>query len=180
MSHQAIIRLSFFPEVESVIAAWTSCPYKHVDGKANPDTKTLSGPGSMNDMSQGVFFNAMSYAVTGTRSYSQKTVSFLETFFLEKDTAMTPNVNFGQIVRGLGPEHRVGTFTGVLDMRGMIKVANAILTLKAAKSPDWNAQKDTAMKLWLRQYLGWLESSPIAKKTASSAKYVSLGCRGYL
>ena len=153
-----------------VIEAWTSCPYKHIDGKANPDTKTLSGPNSMNEMSQAVFFNAMSYAITGTRSYSQKAVSFLEAFFLEKDTAMTPNVNFGQIVRGVGPEHRVGTFTGVLDMRGMIKVANAILALKEAKSPDWDAQKDAAMKLWLRQYIGWLESSPISKKTASSAK----------
>ena len=127
-------------------------------------------------MSQAVFFNTMSYAVTGTRSYSQKAASFLETFFLEEDTAMTPNVNFGQIVRGTGPEHRVGTFTGVLDMRGMIKVANAILALKVANSPDWDAQKDAKMKLWLRQYIGWLESSPIAKKTASSAKSVSTRC----
>ena len=87
---------------------------------------------------------------------------------------MTPNVNFGQIVRGVGPEHRVGTFTGVLDMRGMVKVANAILALKAANNPDWDAQKDARMKLWLKQYIGWLESSPIAKKTASSAKQVSL------
>ena len=150
--------------------AWTSCPYKHIDGKANPDIKTLSGPNNTNDMSQAVFFNAMSYVVTGTGSYSQKAVSFLEAFFLEEDTAMTPNVNFGQIVRGIGPEHRVGTFTGVLDMRGMIKVANAILALKAAKSPDWDVQRDAKMKLWLKQYIGWLESSPIAKKTASSAK----------
>ena len=124
----------------------------------------------MNDMSQAVFFNAMSYALTGTRSHSQKAVSFLEAFFMEENTAMAPNVDFGQIVRGLGPEHRVGTFTGVLDMRGMIKVANTILALKAAKSPDWDVQKDAKMKLWLKQYIGWLESSSIAKKTASSAK----------
>lgn len=124
----------------------------------------------MNDMSHGVFFNAMSYALTGTQSYSQKVASFLQAFFLEEDTAMTPNVNFGQIVRGIGPEHRVGTFTGVLDMRGMVKVANAILALKAARSPDWDVEKDAKMKLWLKQYIGWLESSPITKKTASSAK----------
>ena len=153
-----------------VTVAWTSCPYKHIDGKANPDTKTLSGPNNMNDMSQAVFFNAMAYAVTGTRSYSQNVASFLQTFFLEENTAMTPNVNFGQIVRGTGPEHRVGTFTGVLDMRGMIKVANAILALKIANSQDWDTQKDAKMKIWLKQYIGWLESSPIAKKTASSAK----------
>jgi len=132
--------------------------------------KTLPGPDNMNNMSQAVFFNGMSYAVTGTRSYSQKVASFLEVFFLEDDTAMAPNVAFGQIVRGKGSENRVGTFTGVLDMRGMIKVANAILALRAAKSPDWDAQKDAKMKLWLRQYIRWLESNPIAKKTASSAK----------
>jgi hypothetical protein len=92
---------------------------------------------------------------------------------------MTANVNYGQVVRGIGPEHQKGTFTGVLDMRGMVKVANAILALKTAQSPDWDAKRDGALKAWVKEYTNWLETNPIAKKTASSAKFV-LYCLRYL
>lgn len=85
---------------------------------------------------------------------------------------MTPNINYGQVVRGVGAEHQKGTFTGVLDMRGMIKVVNAILALKVSKSPDWTLQRDQAMKTWMARYVNWLETSEIAQKTAKSAKYV--------
>jgi hydroxymethylpyrimidine/phosphomethylpyrimidine kinase len=132
----------------------------------------LAGPNGINDMSQAVFYNALSFAITGTRSYSQKAVSFIDTFFLTKATAMTPNINYGQIIRGIGPEHQVGTFTGVLDTRGMVKVVNAIIALKNAKSPDWDDKKDAAMMAWMTQYVQWLETSSIAKKTSSSAKCV--------
>lgn len=150
-------------------ATWTSCPYINKDGQANPDTRNMSGPNGINDMSQSVLYNAFSYAITGTRSYSQKAVSFIDVFFLSEDTGLNPNVNYGQIVRGIGEEHQVGTFTGVLDMRGMVKVVNAIIALKGAKSPDWNAKRDEAMKKWMAQYVQWLETSPIANKTSNSA-----------
>ena len=67
-----------------------------------------------------------------------------------------------QIVRGIGSECRVGTFTGVL-----VKVT--ILTLKAT---DWDPQKGAKVKLLLREYIGWPESTPIPKDTTASAKLV--------
>jgi Alginate lyase len=132
----------------------------------------MAGPNGMNDMSQAVLYNALSYAITGTRSYSQRAVSFIDAFFLTKATALTPNINYGQIVRGIGPEHQVGTFTGILDMRGMIKIVNAIMALKGAKSPDWDDGRDAALRDWMTRYVQWLETSPIANKTANSAKCV--------
>jgi hypothetical protein len=126
----------------------------------------------MNGMSQSVIYNAIAYSITGTPGYSENAVSFIDTFFLSEETAMTPHVNFGQIVRGIGPEHRKGTFTGVLDMRGMVKVANAIMALKSSKSPHWDSNRDTAMKVWMAKYVNWLETDDIPKKTAKSAKFV--------
>ena len=168
------IRLLIFSTALIGLSAWTSCPYKNKDGQPNPDTRNSAGPVGMNDMSQAVLYNALSYAITGTPSYSQKAASFVEAFFIAKATAMTPNINYGQIIRGIGPEHQKGTFTGVLDMRGIVKIVNAILALKVAKSPDWDENKDMAMKDWMRQYVQWMETSEIAKKTSNSAKFVDL------
>ncbi|KAJ3538507.1 hypothetical protein NM688_g6514 [Phlebia brevispora] len=100
-------------------ATWTTCPYVVRDGKVNPDTDTLVGPDAVQNMSQSVLYNALAYALQKTSKYSQNVAKFIDTFFLSSTTGMHPNVNFGQMVRGPGKEHQVGTFTGILDLRGM-------------------------------------------------------------
>lgn len=148
-------------------ATWTTCPYAVRDGKVNPDVLTLTGSKSMVHMSQSVLYNAISYVIQGGQSFSQQASSFLDTFFLEPATSINPNVNFGQLVRGPGPKGRIGTFTGILDLRGMVKVVNAIAMLMYAKSPHWTDQKHAAMRNWMGQYRSWLETSSLGKEVAS-------------
>lgn len=61
-------------------------------------------------------------------------------------------------------------------MRGMVKVANAILALKSARSPHWDSKKDAAMKAWMAKYVKWMETDEVPKKTARSAKFVTILC----
>ena len=154
-----------------MLIAWTACRYEVHDGKVNPDVRALPDSPAMVAMSQAVLDNAIAYAMTKTRSYSQNAAKYIDTFFLASSTAMNPNLNFGQLVRGPGKEHQMGTFTGVLDLRGIVKITNAIALLKAAQSQDWTAARDKAMTAWMRSYVSWLESSAIGKETASKAKY---------
>ncbi|PIL32076.1 hypothetical protein GSI_06780 [Ganoderma sinense ZZ0214-1] len=150
-------------------ATWTTCLYEVHDGKVNPDVRSLPDSPAMVTMSQAVLHNAIAYAMMKTRSYSQNAAQFIDTFFLASSTAMNPNLNFGQLVRGPGKEHQMGTFTGVLDLRGIVKITNAIALLKAARSLDWTSARDKAMTDWMRSYVSWLESSAIGKETASKA-----------
>ncbi|KAM5538155.1 hypothetical protein V8D89_008042 [Ganoderma adspersum] len=150
-------------------ATWTTCPYEVHDGKVNPDVRTLPDSPAVVTMSQAVLFNAIAYALTKTKAYSQNAAKFIDTFFLASSTAMNPNLNFGQLVRGPGKEHQMGTFTGVLDLRGVVKITNAIALLKSAGSQDWTSARDKAMVDWMRSYASWLESSAIGKETASKA-----------
>jgi hypothetical protein len=94
----------------------------------------------------------------------------MDTFFLKDTTKMNPNVKFGQIVRGPGEEGSEGTFTGVLDLRGMVKIANAIGVMKAARSPDWNSDVASAMTSWSGKYNDWLATSDIGRMAASRPK----------
>ncbi|KAI0079578.1 chondroitin AC/alginate lyase [Panus rudis PR-1116 ss-1] len=150
-------------------ATWTTCPYVVRDGMRNPDVDLLVGPDYAMSMSQSVLYNALSYALLRSRSSSQNVANFIDTYFLSPSTAMNPNMNFGQLVRGPGKEHQMGTFTGPLDMRGMVKVVNALLVLKTAKSPDWTAGREQAMSTWSKAYLSWLQTSDLGKELAGKA-----------
>ena len=136
----------------------------------NPDVRTLPDSPAAVSMPESVLYNALTYALQKTASASQTAASFLDTFFLAQKTAMAPNLNFGQMVRGPGADHQKGTFTGILDLRAMVKVVNAIQVLKAAGSPDWTAARDQAMVTWVKAYLNWLQTSDLGKQVASKAK----------
>lgn len=121
-------------------------------------------------MSQSVFYNAIAYALKKSGSNSQSVVQAIDAFFLSSTTGMNPNVNFGQLVRGPGKAHQIGTFTGILDMRGFVKVANGVQLMRSTKSPDWTAAREQALTNWMKTYTGWLQNSDIGKSTASKAK----------
>lgn len=83
---------------------------------------------------------------------------------------MNPNMNFGQMVRGPGQAGQQGTFTGVLDMRGIVKIINGIMILKASSSPDWTVERDQRLAGWMAQYATWLQNSPLGRTSASRPK----------
>jgi Alginate lyase len=153
------------------LAAWTTCPYVARDGQVNPDVRLLNGPEAINSVSQSIIYNAIAYALQKTSSYSAAATSFIDTFFLNPSTKMNPNMNFGQMVRGPGQAGQEGTFTGVLDLRGIVKIINGIMILKAADSPDWTAARDQELAAWMAQYADWLENSLLGKRSASRPKY---------
>ena len=88
--------------------------------------------GAFQDMSEAVFYNtlAWSFATDATakstfesnagpydyflslRNLTCSAVSFIQTWFLDSDTAMNPNLDYGQMQRG--PDGQNGTHTGVL------------------------------------------------------------------
>ncbi|CAL1696059.1 unnamed protein product [Somion occarium] len=150
-------------------ATWTTCPYVVRDGKVNPDVRTLPGSSAAQDMPESVLFNALTYAFSKSGTTSQNVGKFVDAFFLTSSTAMHPNLNFGQLVRGPGKDHQIGTFTGPLDMRGLVKVVNAIQLMKALKGPDWTSARDQALMSWMKTYIGWLQNSDLGKEVAGKA-----------
>jgi hypothetical protein len=130
----------------------------------------LNGPSAITGASQSVLYNAIAYALKGSSESSQNAVSFIHSFFLDPDTKMNPNLAYGQVVRGPGKEGQSGTFTGILDLRGLVKVVNAIMVLKAAKSDDWTQGMDAAMHDWMAQYSAWIEGSSLGRSTSSRPK----------
>ncbi|KAL1664043.1 alginate lyase-domain-containing protein [Schizophyllum commune] len=148
-------------------ATWTTCPYVVRDGKVNPDVRTLNGVSAINAISETSIYLGITAILQSGSDSASKLVSFVNTFFLDPKTRMNPNMNFGQIVRGPGPSGREGTFTGVLDLRGMVKIVNACMILRAANHPAYTPAFDKAFVGWVKDYTNWLQTSEIGHKTAT-------------
>lgn len=63
-------------------------------------------------MADAVLYNTLAWVITGTETYAANAVNFIQSWFLNPDTAMKPNLNYAQMRRG--PNGQVGTHTGVL------------------------------------------------------------------
>ncbi len=157
---------------ERIYAAWTTCPYVIRDGKVNPDVRTLRGPGAINKFTQQAIYNVMAYILTKSDSYAETFVKAVDVFYLNSETHMNPNMNYGQVSRGPGPTGRQGTFTGVLDGRGHVKAVNAIQLLKALKHRSWTKDHDRKILQWMSDYNDWATKSDIGKKSQSRPKFV--------
>ncbi|KAI0778069.1 chondroitin AC/alginate lyase [Trametes elegans] len=150
-------------------ATWTTCPYVVRDGNINPDVRTIPDADAVVSMSQSVLYNAVAFGLQKTRTYSQNVARFIDTFFLTPATAMNPNMNYGQQVRGPGKDHQMGSYTGIIDLRSIVKVVNAIQIMKAAASPDWTSAREKTMSDWMQTYASWLQNSALGKEAASKA-----------
>ncbi|KAH8982367.1 chondroitin AC/alginate lyase [Lactarius hatsudake] len=146
---------------------WVTCPYVPRDGEFNPDFRTVNNTGAFTAMSDAIFSNALAWAINGSSVYSANVASWINTWFLAPDTYMNPNLNYAQVVRG--PGANTGTHTGVLDLKCMTKVVNAVLVLRAGKAPEWTDTIDSGLVNWTTTYIGWLMSNKIALEEAASA-----------
>jgi len=145
---------------------WTTCPYYGRDGLFNPDVRLVNDTGAFQALSDAVLYNAIAWVTTGSSVFSRNAAHFVNTWFLDPDTAMLPNLDYAQIQRG--PASQNGTHTGVLDLKGMAKIASGILILRKGNSSDWTTTLDSQMIEWTRSYITWLTTARIALEEAAA------------
>ncbi|KAG8936109.1 hypothetical protein FRC03_011176 [Tulasnella sp. 419] len=141
---------------------WTSCNYVRRDGLFNPDVRMVNDTGAFQAMSDAVFYNTMAWRITKDSKYSANAANFISTWFINPDTYMTPHLDYAQTLRGPTDGTPKGSHTGVLDLKGMAKVASGILVLRAGGAAEWTSDLDTKMNQWCTQYIQWLTTSPLA------------------
>jgi hypothetical protein len=151
---------------------WVTCPYYDRDGLFNPDYRTVNNSGAFAAMSDAVLYNTLAWVITGSSQYATNAASWINTWFVANNTYMNPNLNYAQVVRGPGPTANIGRNEGVLDLKCMVKIVNAVLVLRAGNAPCWTSEIDEGLVAWTESYIRWLTSSPIALSEAAATKYV--------
>ncbi|KAJ7883727.1 chondroitin AC/alginate lyase [Mycena olivaceomarginata] len=138
------------------------CNYVFRDGQVNPDRNTIQDSQSFSNLSDAVLYNSIAAMLQNKSSsvYSQNVAKFINTWFLDADTAMNSNLNYAQM--NLGPGGQNGTYTGILDLRGFAKIASGILLLRKISNSGWTSDLDTQMIVWCNKYIDWLQTAPNA------------------
>ena len=150
--------------------AWTACPYVQKDSRHNPDTDLLPARNEFHSMSEAVLLNAIAFVLTNAPPHAFSAVNKIDTFFNHPALGMNPNVNFGQIIRGSSP--RMGSYMGILDLRSIVKVVNAVQILRLSKAPAWDYTKDQRLVHWAQLYIAWLRTNNLALEAEKQPKYV--------
>ncbi|MBV9712679.1 MAG: alginate lyase family protein [Ktedonobacteraceae bacterium] len=137
-------------------------PYVQRDGQTNPEIYTIPDKVGIYTMADDVYTLALAYYFTDKESYAAKATSFLHVWFLNKATAMNPNLNHAQVIKGIN----TGGSPGIIEARYFSHVIDAIGFL--ARSDSWKDHDEQGMKKWFSQYLTWLETSPLGQQEGSA------------
>ena len=113
-------------------------------------------------------------STTRPSQYATNVASWINTWFLANDTYMNPNPNYAQVVRRPGPTSSIGMHTGVLDLKCMVRVINAVLVLRAGNVPAWTSAIDSGLVAWTKSYIGWLTTNQIALAEVAATECVTL------
>ena len=88
------------------------------------------------------------------KRYSEHAAKMVRVWFLDEETKMNPNLNFGQGV----PGRAVGRGPGILDTRGFIFVLDSLDLLDETQ---WTKENQSDLQAWFREYIKWMQEDKL-------------------
>lgn len=135
-------------------------PYIRRDGVVNPERHTIKDSDDLKLLAHEVKLLGLAYYFTTEEKYAQHAHFLLRTWFLNKDTKMNPNLNYGQAIPGITE----GRGIGLIDTKCLADVVDGIQLIK--NSGSWTKTDHHAMQKWFSEFLNWMLTSPIGKDEA--------------
>lgn len=131
-------------------------PWIRKDGQVNPLTRGENVDEPAKDI---MMHNARDLALANFFSddikYANQAALVLQTWFLNEDTKMNPNLNYGQGIPGVN----TGRCFGIIEFTGIVDIITALELLKLNNA--LNTKTEIGMKNWLSEYVNWLQTSKI-------------------
>lgn len=132
-------------------------PYIRKDGQINPERSAIKDETYLKNLCDDVPTLALAYYFSDDEKYARRAADLLRVWFLNPDTRMNPNLNFGQAIPGITE----GRGIGLIDTRALANLVDAVQLLKPSKA--WPQTDQVALQGWFRQFLSWMLTSPIGK-----------------
>jgi len=130
------------------------------DGRKNPTIREFKDKQQLWAMVVDLQVLSLTYCFTKDERYSKRARELLTIWFLNKETAMNPNLNYSQV----RPDTRKGTFAGLVDVIVLAQIPDIFFLLKDSKNFD--NQFTNQIKGWFKDYLQWLQESKLGRIAA--------------
>jgi len=127
-------------------------PYIRKDGERNP-ARFMDNRRDLGDLCTAVLALGMGAGLLGDPHCAEHAATVLSVWFVDPQTRMNPNLEFGQAVRGVN----TGRGTGIIDTRALIDAAQGIALLAADGSLP--ARVLDGVERWFADYLHWMTTS---------------------
>lgn len=137
-------------------------PYVRKDGEINPEARNnFTDFVEKNNFISAVKTLTKAYKISNNNKYAIKNLALIKAWFLNDETKMNPNVNFGQYI----PGQSEGRCFGIIEFGGLTEVLQFLELAKANNLLDKNTEK--GMRNWFTEYSNWLKNSKLAKEEAA-------------
>jgi len=138
-------------------------PYIRRDGEINPETRgEFVDTNAKNALFSNVEILGWAYYFSGEKKYAEKATQLLETWFINPETRMNPNLNYAQGIPGICD----GRGIGIIDWAGINKLISPIQILAAGGVLPNETKKQ--LFAWFEEYLDWLLNSEYGKDEDST------------
>ena len=129
-------------------------PFINRDGEVNPASRdSRSDRPKLSALTDELKILSMAYYLSEDNKYSERGAALINTWFLDKQTRMNPNLNYGQAI----PGRTKGRGIGIIETRKLDKIVDALILFSGSKEFTDDIIRGT--KKWLNDYLTWLLTS---------------------
>lgn len=140
-------------------AADNGLPYVRKDGEINPETRNdFTDYVEKKNFISAVKVLAKAYNLSKEKKYAFKGLELINAWFLDDETKMNPNVNYGQYV----PGRSEGRCFGIIEFAGLKDITNFLELAKERRVLDKNTE--IGMLNWFTEYVNWLQNSKLGKE----------------
>jgi hypothetical protein len=138
-------------------------PYIRKDGVSNPEIEKLDRY-PLSSFGKNVEILSLAYYLTSDEKFAKKAVENLKIWFVNPETKMNPNMNYGQTIPGI--RNGLGRGEGILDTYSFVEMLDGVELLK--KSQSFTTDDQQAIKEWFVNYVNWMQTSPIGAEEQSA------------
>lgn len=133
-------------------------PYKYRDGMINPETrKANTDQDALKGAFASIYNNGLAFYFTGDEKYRRRAIEVINTFFIDKETRMNPNLNYSQF--RCGHNNNFGAPAGIIIIANIYELLQGVALLSAdAGLPDYTSH---GLKEWMKKYLDWMLNSKL-------------------
>ena len=125
-------------------------PYIRRDGERNPEADTTDRP-LLGTLISTVKTLGFAYGFTQREDYAKHAALLLRTWFLDAETMMNPNLNFGQARPGICEGRGFGLIETAGFAREMLPAVSFL-----ANSENWSDEDMQGLQAWFHAFLEWM------------------------
>lgn len=130
-------------------------PYIRKDGQVNPERYSIKDADYHNSLCEDVYVLGLAWFFTNEEKYAAHADKLLKVWFLDPETKMNPNLNFGQAI----PGRMNGRGIGIIDTRNLARLIDGVQLVKNSKSME--PETYAGVQRWYKAFLTWMTTSPI-------------------